>query len=70
MPGRITFVPAAEHKCSGMPLQTKLDHRTPGTIWQCDECGQEWVVVSGAQYNEDYWSWRKLTTKNRNGQDI
>jgi hypothetical protein len=29
-----------------------------GTLWECDDCGKQWVVVTGAQYNEPYSAWR------------
>lgn len=67
MPGRIIHEPPAKHECSGMPLPEKY---FPGTIWQCDECDQKWVLVHGAQYNEPYTAWRKLTNQNKYGRDL
>lgn len=70
MAGRIIYRPhlarecASPSGCPGKPNHLGLDH---GTIWQCDECEQQWVLVMGAQYNETYWAWRKLTAQNRNG---
>jgi hypothetical protein len=67
MPGRITFTPKEAHTCSGLPDDRAI--YAPGTLWTCDECGQEWVMVYGSQYNESYSVWRKLTEKNRKGSD-
>lgn len=71
MPGRIIHRPSTPtmHErlgCSGMP---PADREAPGTIWQCDECRKQHVVVEGAQYNEYYKAWRALTEANRNGDD-
>lgn len=68
MTGKITYVPSSHerHGCEGMPAADALP---AGTIWTCDDCGQEWVVVEGAQYNESYSAWRKLTERNRGGRD-
>ena len=71
MAGRITFVPSTptaceQGHCAGKPSP---DPHRPGTIWTCDECGKEWVLVQGAQYNETYRAWRRLTERNRGGSD-
>lgn len=71
MSGRITFIPKTPTACERGSCEGKPDpklHRD-GTIWQCYECGKEWVVVSGAQYNESYTAWRVLTERNRGGSD-
>jgi len=72
MTGRITHVlePAAVcERPGGCPDMPKAEAHRPGTVWTCDECGREWVVVEGAQYNESYRAWRRLTDRNRNGDD-
>lgn len=67
MPGQIISVPLQAHVCDGMPEPT---NHVPGTIWQCDECSQQWVVVSGqGEDNMGYVAWRRLTEANRGGQD-
>lgn len=66
MAGRIVFRPEAEHRCTELP---KADELTPGTVWQCNDCENQWVVVEGAQYNEPYKAWRILTEANRVGLD-
>lgn len=48
MTGRITYNPGQPHRCEGQPAADTL---APGTIWECDDCRQEWGVVTGAQYN-------------------
>lgn len=72
MSGRITFVPTPAAICE-RPAGC-LDKPPPhvhrrGTIWTCDECGRQWVLVVGAQYNEPYEAWRILTDRNRDGSD-
>lgn len=72
MTGRITFTPEPAAVCERPAgCLDKPNHRMlrSGTIWTCDECGREWVVVTGAQYNESYTAWRRLTEANRGGQD-
>lgn len=72
MTGRITHVPNLAQRCetaAGCPDKPSPNILQPGTIWQCDECAREWVVVYGAQYNEPYQAWRRLTESNRAGQD-
>lgn len=71
MSGKITFTPTVQtlhdrEGCQGMP---RPESQERGTIWTCDDCGQAWVVVEGAQYNESYSVWRKLTDRNREGFD-
>lgn len=72
MSGRIIFEPTDEaacernRDCADKPIAYLL---RPGTIWKCDDCGREWVVVEGAQYNESYKAWRILTERNRKGVD-
>lgn len=73
MTGRITYVPPTPAACdrpSGCPDKPPVTVHRPGTIWTCDECGREWVLVTGAQYNEAYAAWRPLTAQNRDGRDI
>lgn len=72
MTGRITFVPTAAQRCEtqlGCPDMPPAAGLVPGTIWQCDGCGREWVVVAGAQYNEPYQAWRRLSEQNRDGRE-
>lgn len=63
MTGRIIFEPkrptACERgQCEGKP---KAENYRDGTIWACDECGSQWIVWSGAQYNEAFSAWRRHT---------
>lgn len=69
MPGKITHVPsdATIHDQRGCQDRPSPYDYARGTIWTCDECGSEWVVVHGAQYNEAYTAWRRLTERNRDG---
>lgn len=67
MPGQIVSLPDHAHTCTDTPDPTQY---LPGTVWQCDECGTQWVVVEGAQYNVGYSAWRRLTQYNKDGQDI
>lgn len=72
MSGRITFTPPPSAVCA-RPAGC-LDKPNPqvharGTIWTCDVCGREWVLVTGAQYNGEYSAWRRLTEANRGGYD-
>lgn len=72
MTGRIIYRPAARNACTGptgCPDKPAFDGLDRGTIWQCDECDQQWVLVIGAQYNETYWAWRKLTPTTAGGYD-
>lgn len=60
MTGRIIFQPpqptaCARGNCEGRPRAA--DYRD-GTIWQCDNCGAQWVVWSGVQYNEPFSAWK------------
>lgn len=64
MSGRIIFVPKSAHKCD--PPEEVEDY-APGTIWMCDNCTKQLVLVRGAQYNEVYSVWRLLSDKNRHG---
>lgn len=72
MGGRITYVPGPEdvcktyQGCEGKPPAGMLK---PKTQWTCNVCGKIWVVVAGAQYNEPYQAWRKLTNQTRGGFD-
>lgn len=66
MPGKIVAVPQRAHACEGQPPTGSYPK---GTQWQCSECHQTWVLVYGAQYNEPYEVWRKMTLKNANGED-
>lgn len=71
MSGRIVYAPKIPSACERGQCEGKphAGGHQPGTIWECDECGQQWVVVHGAQYNEEYSAWRKLTEQNRYGYD-
>lgn len=66
MSGKITPPPAAPHQCTGRP---DAKRHARGTVWTCNNCGKQFVVVFGAQYNESYVAWRPLTEANRNGHD-
>ncbi|QDK03259.1 hypothetical protein SEA_DEJAVU_18 [Microbacterium Phage DejaVu] len=67
MGGRIIYVPNDPHECGSKPVSAMLKK---GTQWQCNDCDQVWVVVEGAQYNEPYSAWRRLTERNRDGRDL
>lgn len=72
MTGRITHVPTPAAVCerpAGCLDKPHPEVHARGTVWTCDECGREWVVVTGAQYNESYSAWRILTAANREGYD-
>lgn len=72
MTGRITFIPQAKAVCerpAGCLDKPNPQVHARGTIWTCDECDKEWVLVTGAQYNEPYSAWRPLTDRNRDGSD-
>ena len=63
MSGRIIFEPHRPNACErglceGKP---KAENYRDGTIWECDECGSQWIVWSGAQYNEAFSAWRRHT---------
>lgn len=30
-----------------------------GTRWQCDECGQIWVISTFMEYNQTYKGWER-----------
>lgn len=62
----ITHIPKEGHDCGPFPLVSL----PAGTRGECDRCGQEWIVVSGAKYNETYRAWRRLTDKNKDGRDL
>lgn len=66
MGGKIILIPESAHQCADFPVAGMLKK---GTQWQCNDCNKIWVVVTGAQYNEPYSAWRKLTDKNINGED-
>ncbi len=60
MSGRIIFKPEMPSacdrgQCDGKPRAA--DYRV-GTIWECDHCGRQWIVWSGAQYNEPFSAWK------------
>lgn len=60
MTGRIIFEPGIPTVCDRGQCEDKppaADYRD-GTIWQCDHCGRQWVVWSGAQYNEAFSAWK------------
>lgn len=70
MTGKFTHIPSVKvqhstlYRCPDMPRAE--DHIT-GSIWQCDDCDQEWVVVEGVQYNESWTAWYRLEENNREG---
>lgn len=72
MSGKIVYTPSVKtlHERSGCAGLPNPNQHVPATRWQCDDCGQEWVVVSGSQYNETYRAWRKLNSRNRDGEDF
>ena len=71
MTGKITFVPGPEDQCRlACPDKPSCAALKPRTPWTCDYCGKVWVVVEGAQYNEVYRSWRRLTHATRDGRDL
>jgi hypothetical protein len=57
MTGRIVSTPPRHelHGCEGKPDARNYPR---GTVWECDDCAKQWVVVSGSQYNETYYAWR------------
>jgi len=65
--GRIisTPDPMRNHRCD-LP---RAESYQRGTVWECDDCEKQYVVVQGAQYNEAYTAWRRLTEGNRDGSD-
>lgn len=68
MAGRIIYSPESAHRCSG---HHNPDNLRPGTIWECDHCSQRWVVVYGqGEDGKGYSAWRKLTHRNKDGQDL
>lgn len=71
MTGRITHTPTPQtlHDRKGCDGKPDANMHARGTIWTCDDCGKQWVVVQGAQYNESYSAWRVLTDRNREGYD-
>lgn len=67
MAGQIVSVPGQVHVCEGLPPAG--DHLS-ATVWMCDDCQQQWVVVRGqGEDNMGYAAWRKLTESNRDGSD-
>jgi hypothetical protein len=65
--GRIVFAPTPDctHGCVGKPLAENL---APGTVWQCDGCEKQWVVIRGSQYNETYSAWRDANSPTPQGE--
>lgn len=63
MSGRIIFQPPRPTACERGLCESKpvADQYRDGTIWQCDECGSKWEVWSGAQYNEAFSAWRRVS---------
>jgi len=72
MAGKIVYTPALPTACQRGMCEGQPDPKTlqPGTIWECDHCHGQWVVVTGSQYNEYYQAWRHLTERNRKGADL
>lgn len=66
MPSQKALVCDSYAGCADKPPADTLPRATQ---WQCDVCDQTWVVVEGAQYNESYSAWRRLTEKNVGGHD-
>lgn len=68
MAGRIVRVPVVAHHCEG---QGSAEQHHPGTVWQCDDCGKCWVVVSGqGEDGKGYSAWRELNGRNHTGEDL
>ncbi len=67
MPGHIVSIPETIHRCADRPPAIAY---VPATVWECDVCHQQWVVVSGpGEDNRGYSAWRKLTDANKGGED-
>ena len=71
MSGRIIFEPkrpivCERGVCEGKP---KAENYRDGTIWECDECGSQWIKWSGVQYNESFDAWRRHTEPKSGGQE-
>lgn len=60
MTGRIIFEPKIPTSCDRRQCKDKPLAETyrDGTIWECDDCGRQWVVWSAAQYNESFSAWK------------
>lgn len=60
MTGRIIFVPPRPTACDRGQCEDKprAEGYRDGTIWECDHCGAQWIVWSGAQYNEPFTAWK------------
>lgn len=68
MTGKIIHRPARPHECQ---IEYIAAEQRPGTVWQCDECGQKWVAVYGqGEDGKGYNAWRKLNSKNHTGEDL
>ena len=50
-----------------LPDEPPSTPHVAGTIWTCDECGREWVLVVGSPYNEPYSARRPLTEATETG---
>lgn len=59
MSGRIISTPVEAHRCTGLPSAAA---HPEGAVWECDECGKQWVQVTGSQYNETFYTWRPVST--------
>lgn len=60
MTGTIIYEPPTPTACERGDCADKprADQYRDGTLWECDHCGAQWVVWSGAQYNEAFSAWR------------
>jgi ribosomal protein L37AE/L43A len=60
MTGRIIYTPPTPTACDRGDCADKprADGLRDGTIWECDHCGRQWIVWSGAQYNESFSAWK------------
>lgn len=60
MTGSIIYEPPTPTVCERGDCADKprADQYRDGTLWECDHCGAQWVVWSGAQYNETFSGWR------------
>jgi hypothetical protein len=65
--GRIIYTPKKAHICGGRP---DVEDCLEGTVWECDECAQQWVVFQGMRYPDPPLYWRNLTERNKEGRDL
>lgn len=68
MPGKIVYTPPIKTQHDRNGCEGKPDPKTvpEGSVWQCGDCAQKWVVDTGTQYNETWYSWIRLKPTPRN----